>query len=206
MRIITISRQFGSGGRELGKRLADALGFDYYDREIITTIAEKQGLDEKYVETALNHQGWRAFPLTFRQSFTYLGGSSNTHLNLLLEQKRVIENIAKMGRDCVIVGRNADVLLAQENPFNIFVCADMQSKIRRCEERAADGENLSKKEIENNIRRIDKTRGKTRELLTDSPWGKCETYHVTLNTTDWEIKELVPAVKELALRYWESRK
>ena len=206
MRIITISRQFGSGGRELGKRLADELSFDYYDKEIITAIAEKQGLDEKYVETALNQQGWRAFPLTFRQSFSYLGGGNNMHLNLLLEQKRIIENIAKTGRDCVVVGRNADVLLAQEKPFNIFVCADMQSRIFRCEERAAEDENLSRKEIENNIRRIDKTRAKTRELLTDSPWGECETYHVTLNTTGWDIKELVPAVKELALRYWESRK
>ena len=54
MRIVTISREFGSGGRELGKRLADALGFDYYDREIITAIAEKQQLDENDVEKALD--------------------------------------------------------------------------------------------------------------------------------------------------------
>ena len=55
MNIITISREFGSGGRELAKRLADKLGYDYYDREIISTIAERHGLDENYVEYALNN-------------------------------------------------------------------------------------------------------------------------------------------------------
>lgn len=65
MRIITISREFGSGGRELGKRLADALGFDYYDREIIESIAKGQGLDEGYVEKALEEHAWRRVPLTF---------------------------------------------------------------------------------------------------------------------------------------------
>ena len=146
MKIITISRQFGSGGRELGKRLADELGFDYYDKEIISAIAKKQGLDEKYIEAALNHQGWQAVPLTFGRSFSYL--SANTaHVNLLVEEKKVIENIAKTGRDCVIVGRNADILLAEYKPFNIFVCADMQSRIQRCKERAEDKGKYSDKEI-----------------------------------------------------------
>ena len=58
MKIITISREFGSGGRELGKRLADLLGFDYYDREIITSIARDTGLDEKYVANILERHGW----------------------------------------------------------------------------------------------------------------------------------------------------
>ena len=59
MNIITISREFGSGGRELGKRLADLLGYDYYDREIITEIAKRHDVDEKYVEYALNNHIWQ---------------------------------------------------------------------------------------------------------------------------------------------------
>ena len=59
MKIITISREFGSGGRELGKRLADELGFDYYDREIITAIASARGMDEGYVEKALENHAWQ---------------------------------------------------------------------------------------------------------------------------------------------------
>jgi len=59
MQLITISREFGSGGRELGKRLADILGWDYYDREIILSIAQQKGMDEKYVEDALQGGGWK---------------------------------------------------------------------------------------------------------------------------------------------------
>lgn len=85
MRIITISRQFGSGGRELGKRLADAMGFDYYDKEIIASIAHNQGLDEKYVEHSLNNQAWRNMSLTFRRSFSSINNVNNTQINILLE-------------------------------------------------------------------------------------------------------------------------
>lgn len=206
MKIITISREFGSGGRELGKRLAEMLGYDYYDREIITAISEKQGLDEKYVESALNNQGWRNIPLTFRHSFTSSFSTNSAQIEILLERKRVIEGITKLGRDCVIVGQNADVILAKETPFNIFVCADMEAKIRRCEERADEGENLTHKQIEQNIRRIDRNRAKNRELITGSNWGERGTYHLIVNTTDWEIKELVPAVKDFVTQYWEARK
>ena len=69
MRIITISREFGSGGRELGKRMADVLGFAYYDREIITAIAKKNNMDENYVAYALENNAWEQVPLTFRNTF-----------------------------------------------------------------------------------------------------------------------------------------
>lgn len=198
MRIITISREFGSGGRELEKRLAEALGFDYYDREIISVIAQTQGLDEDYVERELDNHGWQNVPLTYRRFF-----ASNTILQapqtyLLLEQKRVIDSIGKAGKDCIIVGRNADVFLEEYNPFNIFVCADIETKIHRCMERAADGENLTRKEIEQNICRIDKNRICTREIITGSKWGACGTYHLTVNTNGWDIKDLVPAVADFA--------
>lgn len=202
MRIITISREFGSGGRELGKRLADMLGFDYYDKEILAAIAQGQGLDETYVEKALDQHAWQAVPLTFRRSFTGIAGPQSTQINLLLEQKRVIERIAHTGKDCVIVGRNADVILQKEHPFNIFVCAHMDMKVRRCMERAASEEDLSRKEIVQNIRRIDKNRAKTREILSGSRWGERGTYHLTVNTTDWKIKELTPAVADFALRWF----
>ena len=101
MKIITISREFGSGGRELGKRLADLLGFDYYDREIITSIARDTGLDEKYVANILERHGWQTIPITFRRSFSSATTLSvqSTHTELLLQQKRVIEEIAKAGLD-----------------------------------------------------------------------------------------------------------
>lgn len=206
MNIITISREFGSGGRELGKRLADELGYDYYDKEIITAIAQGQGLNEGYVEKALENHLWQSVPLTFRRSFSSNAFLQSTQTNLLLEQKSVIERIAKVEKNCVIVGRNADVILRDKCPFNIFVCADMKAKIRRCMERASDDEKLSRREIEQRIRHIDKGRAKTREMLSDNKWGERSTYHLMVNTTDWNIKELTPAIADFAMRWFRRKK
>ena len=101
MRIITISREFGSGGREIGKRLAGQLGVDYYDKEIITAIAGKKGLDEDYVSDILEHHGWQNVPLTFCRSLTTVTVVRSVKADLLVEQTRVIESIAKAGKDCV---------------------------------------------------------------------------------------------------------
>lgn len=198
MKIITISREFGSGGRELGKRLADLLGFDYYDREIIEVIAGRQGMDEVFVEKKLDSYVWKSVPLTFRHSFSGAALLQSPQIGLLLEQKKVIEGIAAAGRDCVIVGRNADVILKAYLPFSMFVCSNMEKKVHRCMERAGEGENLSEREIRQNIRRIDKNRSRVREILTDSKWGECGSYHFTVNTADWNIKELARAVAGLS--------
>ena len=202
MRIITISREFGSGGRELGKRLAGLLGYDYYDREIITAIANQNGLDESYVEMTLEKQDWQAMPLTFGRSFAGINGIQQMQTNLLVSQKRVIEEIAKVGKDCVIVGRNADVLLADKKPFRIFVCAGMDAKIRRCIERASEGEDISRKEVKQNIRRIDKSRAKTREILGGGKWGDGSAYHLIVNTEGWDMEELALAVAGFIFRWY----
>lgn len=202
MKIITISREFGSGGRELGKRLAERLGFDYYDREIITAIAEQSGLDEGYVEMALEKQDWQARSLTFGRSFAGIHGMQQMQTKLLVVQKHVIEEIAKMGKDCVIVGRNADVLLADKKPFRIFVCAGMEAKIRRCMERALKGEVISPKEARQNIRQMDKARAKTREILGGGKWGESSAYHLTVNTEGWDMEELASAVEGFVLCWY----
>lgn len=205
MKIITISREFGSGGRELGKRLADELSFDYYDREIIEAVAKGKGIDQSYAETIMENSAVKNMPLHFRSSFAGGTALQMTQTKLLLEQKKVIEEIAQMGKDCVIIGRNADILLEKYHPFNIFVCADMQVKIQRCMERAGEDEKLTRKEIERMIQRIDKNRRQTREMITESRWGERSSYHLTVNTTDWDIKDLVPAVAEFA-KCWFERK
>ena len=202
MKIITISREFGSGGRELGKRLADLLGFDYYDREIITAIAQAQGMDEGYVEKALEDHAWQHIPLTYGRSFASGTLMQSTQTSLLVEQKRVLDGIAKAGKDCVIVGRDADVLLSDQEPFSIFVCASMDAKVRRCMERASEGENLTRKAIEQNIRRIDKARARSREMISDTKWGQGGSYNMTVNTTGWEISELTGAVADFVRRWY----
>jgi len=203
MKIITISREFGSGGRELGKRLSDILGFDYYDREIITSIAENKGLDEKYVENALEKSIWQTIPLTFRHSFDVPALIHAPHTDLLSEQTRIIKEIANAGKDCIIVGRNADFLLKEHNPFNIFVCADLEAKVKRCLERA-ENEELTHKQLIQKIHRIDKTRAKTRDMISHSKWGHRGTYHLIINTTNWSIKELSPSIAQLAENWFNK--
>ena len=203
MRIITVSRQFSSGGRELAKRMADILGFDYYDREIITEIAKNKSLDDNYVSGTLAG-GFKAIPLHFARSFSFAYASTGRS-ELLVEEKRIIDLIAQKGRDFVIVGRNADLLLKDFKPLNIFVCADMDSKIKRCQNRG-DGENMSVKDIEKMIKQIDKVRKDTRALLSETKWGECSNYHAVINTTEYEIKSLAPIVSELCEVYFSRTK
>lgn len=202
MRIITISREFGSGGRELGKRLADLLGWDYYDREIITRIAQEKGLDESYVDRMLAQLPQQ--PITIRQSFSVLP-MQNVGAELLGKERQVIDRIAEAGRDCVIVGRNADVYLEHLKPFTIFVCASAAAKRLRCRQRASAEEHLSDRELNRRIRAIDKNRAGIRTLVGGNPWGERSSYQITLNTTDWEIRDLAPAVAELAGSWFERQ-
>lgn len=202
MRIITISRQFGSGGRELGKRLADILGFDYYDREIVSAIAQSMGMDEHFVENALDQHGWQSVPITYRHSFHAATVMNAPQSAILLEQRKVLEKIAEAGRDCVIVGRNADVILRSYHPLSIYVCADQEAKIQRCLARAEQGETLSRRQIQQNMRRIDKNRAMICEVIGGRKWGDPVTYDLTVNTSAVEIKALAPAVADFALRYW----
>ena len=206
MRIITISREFGSGGRELGKRLADLLAWDYYDSEIVSAVARKSGMDEGYVANTLSNHGWRDMALTFRGTLSSPAYFQSTKVALLLEQKKVLEEIAALGKDCVIVGRNADIILEKYSPFNVFVCADRDAKLRRCLERAPEGENLSEKDLLRQMKKIDEVRAQTRAIMSDSVWGQRGVYHLTVNTTGWDIKELVPAVADFAQRWFDRSK
>ena len=203
MNIITVSREFGSGGRELCKRMADVLGWDYYDREIIDAVAKEEGLDADYVNAVLERHEWWSVPITFHRTFT-VTNAPNT--DLLVQEKKVIERIAEAGRNCILVGRNADFFLRSYDPCRIFVCAETEAKIRRCRERAEEQEGLSDREIERQIRRIDRSRAANRELVAGDRWGERSAYHLTVNTTDWNLKELAPAVAEVAVRYFQRDK
>lgn len=205
MQIITISREFGSGGRELGKRLADFMGYDYYDSEIISAVAEKSGMDSDYVENTLSNHGWQNYRISFRGTLGSSAYLQASKVDLLLTQKKVIEEIAALGENCVIVGRNADIILRKYRPFNIFVCADITAKLNRCMERVPQGETLTEKELVRQMKQIDKNRSQTRAVIGGSAWGQREAYNLTVNTTGWEIKELVPAVADFAAR-WFGRK
>ena len=206
-RIITISRQFGSGGRELGKRLSDILGWDYYDREIIQMLSEQQGLDPEYVHKTLSGHGWHHYQLTYRNSFRQPMGAGWRNTEVLVKQREIIREIAEEGNDCVIVGRDADVILHDANPFRIYVCADIESRLARCvryEEKKEPGERLTEKEILRNIRRIDRERRQIREILTGKSATDGSGFDLTVNASGWDIKKLAEAVAEFSGRWFEK--
>lgn len=202
MRIITVSREFASGGREIGKRLADELGFDYYDREILTAVAEKSELDVDYVEELLERGLPKIFPLTFGRTFSYPDSASQNFTRILLAQQQIINDIAKKGRDFVIVGRSADVILSEYKTFNIFVYADMESKLRRCREREPDDRKLSDRDLIRMIKKIDAGRVTNREFVGNGGWGEKENYDLCLNTTNVDIKRIIPPLASYALDFF----
>lgn len=190
-KIITISREFGSGGRELGKRLADALGYDYYDREIITHIAETMGYSEEYV-SSLSEQTIDHYAINFGRTF-YINPDQNKVLSV---QHDFLKRVAEKG-NCVIVGRGANIILKDYNPLDIFVYADMESKVQRCISKADNSEHFSEKEIIKKIKQIDKNRRNYYSIFSEYEWGDKRNYHLCINTTNVEIKKLIPALKAL---------
>ena len=203
MKIITISREFGSGGREVGKRLADALGFAYYDREIITAVAQKSSLDEEYVEKTLERGMPKTFSISFGRTFSFPDVAQQNYTKMLVAQQQFITDIAKKGEDFIIVGRAADVILQEYNPLNLFVYAEMDSKIKRCRERATDGEKMTDREYARKIKQVDLGRAVNRQLLADGGWGDKESYHLCINTTDTEIKKLIDPIAAFAKAWFE---
>lgn len=196
MQVITISREFGSGGRELGKRMADELGYVYYDKEILSRLAQQSGLEEEYLEKIM--EGKTHYPIvygrTFVSNFSFQYQQNKTEL--LLKQQQILKDLAQKG-NCVIVGRGADVVLSDYQPFNLFVYADMESKIKRCRKYADEHENLTERELVGKIQQVDRSRKQYYELL-GKKWGLKENYHLCVNTTGLEIKEMIPALSQYA--------
>lgn len=207
MRIITISRQFGSGGRELGKRLAEQLGWDYYDREIIDRLAAEQSLEPDYIKKQLANHGWHNMQLTYRNSFDHVLSDPGPGTQLRIREREILREIAALCSDCVIIGRDADVILEDQHPFRVLVCADMEARLARCmkfERKRPEAERLSEREVRRNIRRIDRNRRHTREILTGKTHGDGSTFDLTVNTTNWDIKKLTGALADFALRWFEG--
>lgn len=201
MKIVTVSREFGSGGRELGKRLADELGFAYYDREIISAIAKDTELNEAYIASTLEH-GISGYNINFGVTLSATSVISQNTVDILIAQQRIMKEIAIKG-DCVIVGRSADVILEKYNPFNIFVYSDTESKVARCRARE-DGEQLSDKQLIKKIRQIDKNRAKLHSMVARSDWGDKDSYQLMVNTSGFTIKDLVPMTADFARAWFEK--
>ncbi len=196
-KVITIGREFGSGGREFGRLLAEKLGYEYYDKEIITEIAKKTSLSETYVKQIVEQTPHSLFPITTGNAFAYYG---NNHLynvqSIFREQTNVITEMAKKS-DCVIVGRCADYILEDLNPFKIFIYADEKSKIERCLKKVDEPEKVNVKKLKKQIKSIDKNRARYYSFYTGKKWGDKLNYDICINTSDIEIGEAVSVIEKL---------
>lgn len=197
-KIITIGREFGSGGRELGKRLSDHLGIAYYDKEIIDEIAKRTQLAEGYVRQVVEQQTALFFPITVGRTFHSTG--SDYMLKQLTavyaEQANVLREMAEKS-DCIIVGRCGDYILKDHTPIRLFVYADMDAKVKRCREKADEHENLSDSELIKKIRRVDRDRAKYYRYYTGQEWGNRANYDMCINTSSVPVKELAEALAHL---------
>ncbi len=207
-KIITIGREFGSGGRELGKRLAENLGFAYYDEEILAAIARKSGLAEDYVNAIVEKRVPQAYPITYGRTFGAVTADSENFVRILRAQEAVLRELADR-HDCIIVGHCADILLADRRPLNIFVYADMSSKIQRCWFKSSVDESLSDKELARLIKKTERQRRQYYETITDQKWGAKENYHLCVNTSvqeinGKEIKVQIPAIAAFCRSWFEE--
>lgn len=193
-KIITIGRQFGSGGRELGRRLAEEMGYQYYDKEIISEISNQTSMSEGYVSQIIDRSPRHLFPITIGHSISF---ADNYYLkqvqSVYKAQSDIIQELAQKS-DCVIIGRCADYILRNSSPYRLFVYASIESRIQRCLERADLNENFSEKEIRQKIFEIDKNRAKYYEFYSGKKWGNVENYDLCINTTNKDIKNLVPYI------------
>ncbi len=202
-KIVTISREFGSGGREIGKRLSDTLNLAYYDEEIIAEISKETGLSEDYINN-ISEKGIYPVAFNFGRTFASFGNLQLNQTEILVKQQNVLKKIADKG-DCIIVGRGADIALKDYNTMNIFVYSDMEDKIKRCKYKAKEDEKLTDKELEKKIIQINKDRKKFHNLISNLEWGDKNNYNLCINTSEIEIKEIIPAIAEY-IESWFRRK
>lgn len=188
-RIITISREFGSGGRTIGKLVAEELGIPCYDNELLMKIAEESGFQEKYVQEAGEYA-----PGGFLSNvFSHRGNMPNNADYLWHIQYRIISDLAKKG-PCVIVGRCADYILKDKaDCLKVFIHADLAFRAERIVKVYGEREESP----EQRIREKDKRRAAYHRFYTDMKWGHSQNYDLTLNSGTLGIDRCVDIIKEL---------
>ena len=177
-RIITISREFGSGGRFIGEEAAKKLGMAYYDKNVITEIAEKSGLSPEYIQENAElspKKGLFAYALAGRD----ITGKSVEDIVYEAQRKVILELVEK--EPCVIIGRNADFILKdRDDVLNVFIHGNMPEKMQRI----SCLYNVSGQEAVKMMADTDKRRLANYNFYTEQKWGKASNYTLCLNSSE----------------------
>ena len=176
-RIITISREFGSGGRFIGEEVAKKLGIAYYDKNIISQIAEKSGLSPEYIQENAELSPKKGL---FAYAFSGRDITGKSVEDMVYEtQRNIILGLAEK-EPCVIIGRNADYILKdRDDVLNVFIHGDMPEKIKRI----TGLYNVKEKEAVKMMADTDKRRRTNYNFYTDQNWGKASNYTLCLNSS-----------------------
>lgn len=203
-RIITISRQFGSGGRTIAKAVAEKLGYNYYDKELIEKVSEMTGFDPKYIEENGEYApGKSVFSLvgSFISSSRSMGGMSAYDYLWVMQRNAIIE-IAEH-ESCVIVGRCADFIL-RDNPdaMHVFIHAPMESRAERIIKKYGESD---KKPFER-LKEKDSKRSVNYKHFTGETWGDARNYDLCLNSDKLTIKKCIEVICDFATMDWGTGK
>lgn len=181
--VITIGRQYGSAGAEIGKKLAENLGIRYFDKELISRAAKDSGFCEEIIESN-DERPTNSFLYNLVMDTYSFGYNSSSFIDMpishkiFLAQFDAIKAIAKEG-PCVIVGRCADYALSEmDNVLRIFICADEETKVKRIMAR----DNLSEAKAKEMILKKDKQRQSYYNYYATNKWGRADTYDLTIKS------------------------
>ena len=187
-RVVTISREFGSGGRTIGRRLAEELGIPCYDAELIQKLAQESGFSESYIRDAGEYAPGGYLSLLSNRAF------APTNEDVLWElQYQVITGLAEKG-PCVIVGRCADYILRDTaDCLKVFIHADMDFRAKRIVEVYGEREQSP----EQRLRDKDKRRAAYHRFYTSMKWGHAQNYHICLDSGKLGIDSCVEILRQL---------
>lgn len=178
-RIITISREFGSGGRSIGRLVAKKLGYDFYDREIVEEVAKRSGFSTSYIEESGEYAGAKnSFLFALATSGQYAAQGASNQDKIYVEQMHIIDELAEKG-SCVIVGRCADYILRdREDCLHVFIFAPMECRAKRIEKRYGKTERSTQKRLTEK----DQKRKVYYKNYTGRSWGQAQNYDLCLNS------------------------
>ena len=194
-KIITVSREFGSGGRSIARIVAEKLGYDYYDSELVERVAKETGFAQEYIADAGEYApGKSMLSYAFSSGTPHTGASMNATDYLWSVQCRIIMELAEKG-NCVIVGRCADYILRdRDDCFNVFIHADNDYKAKRIVELYG----VRDKSPEKRLTEKDAKRKVNYKYFTGREWGVPENYHLCLNSSYFGHDECAEIIAEIA--------
>lgn len=194
--VLVIGRQYGAGGRSLGKKIAQSLGVSYYDKELLSEAAESMGFDSEIFS-----QKDEKRPSFLRSILSFNYGSLNASIpsetlsseNIYKFQSDVIRSIAAKG-SCVIVGRTADYILRDhKNLLSIFINAPIEHRAKLIHQR---GEVDSIEKATEKAKKIDKSRESYYNYFTNQHWGRADNYHLTFDSSRISPESIVNLIQQ----------